>query len=267
MDSPAHMVPLPREKYVVIGASAVVVILSYAMLLAAHGGGHGHAAAGHGMGHGLAPLPAGRAEGTLLFLFPMWTVMMVAMMLPPVLPWIWFYAAATREGVSGRVGWGRVAVFSSGYFAVWTVFSLFAALAQVFLAEKGFMAGKDHRLAWGAAAGSVLALAGFYQFSSLKAACLRHCRSPLTYFISNWREGPSGAFSMGARHGFFCLACCWALMLVSFAVGVMNYAWMALLTVFLAVEKTAPGGDRIGRYSGFFFIAWGAWVFLAGVPW
>ena len=247
-----------REKFIIIGSAALTVLLAWTAMVSVHGGEH----AAHGAAGVLSVAGPGSHPSSFAFLFPMWTVMMVAMMLPPVLPWIWFYAAATRAEGEGPVGWGRVAVFSSGYFAVWTGFSLVAAAAQVWLHGLGLITGAEQRLPQGLLAGAVLLSAGFYQLSPLKGACLRHCRSPLTYFMQRWIDGPAGAFSMGARHGFYCLACCWALMLVSFSVGVMNFAWMAALTVFLTVEKTAPGGETAGRIFGILMAGWGAYYIL-----
>lgn len=195
----------------------------------------------------------------------MWTLMMAGMMLPPVLPWILFYAAASRPAPGAPVSMTRTAVFASGYLTVWSAFGVAAAAAESALAGAGYLGGADSRLAVKVAAGIVLMTAGVYQFTPLKDACLRHCRSPLTYFIQKWRNGPAGAFSMGARHGFYCMGCCWALMLVSFAVGVMNLAWMAALTVMLCIEKIAPGGDKAGKLFGSGLLFWGGFVIYLGL--
>ncbi len=113
-------------------------------------------------------------------------------------------------------------------------------------------------------AGLVLVGAGLYQVTPAKAACLEHCRTPMSYFLSRWRNGPGGAFRMGLSHGAFCVGCCWALMLTGFALGVMNLAWMAVLTVVIAVETFAPRGERIGRLAGAALVVWGL-ILLSGI--
>jgi predicted metal-binding membrane protein len=96
----------------------------------------------------------------------------------------------------------------------------------------------------------LLILAGIYQFSPLKLACLRSCRSPLAFLLGAWRPGLGGAFAMGLRHGVLCLGCCWALMALLFVGGVMNVPWVAALAVAVAIEKLAPGGERIATWLG-----------------
>src|SRR5678815_1456869 len=97
-----------------------------------------------------------------------------------------------------------------------------------------------------------------FQFAPIRQACLTHCRNPLSYLLSRWHGGPPAAFRLGAVHGAYCLGCCWLLMLTGFAVGLMNLAWMAVLTIVVAVEQTAPGGVWLGRLFGVGLAAWGA---------
>jgi predicted metal-binding membrane protein len=100
--------------------------------------------------------------------------------------------------------------------------------------------------------------AGIYQFTPLKRACLRRCRSPLEFLAEHWREGNAGAFRMGARHGAYCVGCCWAVMALLFAGGVMNLAWIAGLALLVLAEKLLPGGPVVGRVLGAGLVAWGA---------
>ena len=109
----------------------------------------------------------------------------------------------------------------------------------------------------GALAGVVLITAGVYQWTSLKQACLQHCRSPLEFLVTHWRNGLRGAFAMGMQHGAYCLGCCWMLMLLLFIGGVMNLLWIAALTFFVLVEKFAPAGHWIARAAGVLLIGWG----------
>ena len=111
-------------------------------------------------------------------------------------------------------------------------------------------------------AGVLLVAAGLSQFLPLKRACLSHCRNPLTYFLARWKNGPTGGFRLGLTHGAYCLGCCWLVMLSGFGVGLMNLAWMALLTVVLCLEQVAPGGERIGQAAGLGMAAWGLALLL-----
>jgi len=108
------------------------------------------------------------------------------------------------------------------------------------------------------AGGVLLVLAGIYQFTPLKHACLRHCRSPLSFVLNRWRDGRTGAVAMGTEHGAYCLGCCWVLMLLLFVFGVMNLLWIAALTIAVLVEKAVPGGPLLARIAGAGMIAAGA---------
>jgi predicted metal-binding membrane protein len=116
--------------------------------------------------------------------------------------------------------------------------------------------------------GAVLVASGVSQFVPLRQACLSHCRNPLTYFLARWRDGPAGGFRMGAVHGAFCLGCCWMIMLSGFALGVMNLAWMAVLTAMVCLEQLAPNGVWLGRAFGAGLAVWGLvllmWLAAAG---
>ena len=185
----------------------------------------------------------------------MWMLMMVVMMMPAVLPWLIGFAALARDRESGAVRGGWVALFGLGYFAAWIAFSVVGASLQIGLRSWGLL-GASAALAT-PLAGLVLVVAGLYQVTPSKTACLEHCRTPMSYFLSRWRNGPGGAFRMGLSHGAFCVGCCWALMLTGFALGVMNLAWMAVLTMVIAAETLAPRGERIGRLAGAALVVWG----------
>ncbi len=186
----------------------------------------------------------------------MWLTMMIAMMLPTVLPWLDAYAVAV--GPHPR-GYRRIAAFAAGYMTVWTGFSLFAALVQVTLVQHGMLGGLTMRAAAPLAA-ALLVGAGLYELSPAKGGCLEHCRSPLGFFLLSWRGGASGALRMGLTHAGFCVGCCWALMLLSFALGTMNLLWMAVLTLVLCLEKLMPYGQQVRRSFGMLLIIWGAWL-------
>jgi predicted metal-binding membrane protein len=115
-------------------------------------------------------------------------------------------------------------------------------------------------------AGIILIAAGLYQWTPLKQACLRRCRSPLDFIMTEWRSGSRGALSMGLRHGVFCLGCCWMLMLLLFVGGVMNFAWIAGIALFVLVEKLVPAGHWVGKAAGLILIGWGGWVLASVTP-
>ena len=189
--------------------------------------------------------------------FLMWTVMMMAMMLPSALPFVFAFGAEHRRRRARNLPFVSAGVFLAGYFALWTAFSAVAALLQQALHPPMSSATSS------VFAGAILVAAGIYQWTPFKDACLRHCRSPLSFLLSDWREGGLGAFRMGVDHGLFCLGCCWLLMTLPFAAGVMNLMWMAAITVFILVEKAAPGGRWFGRIGGALLVGVGTWMVIS----
>lgn len=184
----------------------------------------------------------------VLFTFAMWVVMMVGMMAGSALPVLLLFAGAhARRG--GRRTPLIVLMFASGYVVVWVGFSASATLAQWALHHAALLsaqlAASSPRVG-----GAILCAAGLYQLTPAKRACLAHCRSPLGFLISHWRDGTAGALRMGMRHGAYCVGCCWALMGVLFVVGVMNLAWVAALALFVLLEKTGPAGTAVARVAG-----------------
>jgi predicted metal-binding membrane protein len=203
--------------------------------------------------HMQAHTHAGASFPLLLLL---WAVMMVAMMLPAASPMIVTFAA-----VSGRDGGSvvlRTALFIAAYLGVWSVVSAGGALAQAGLYA---VTGRAHEGVLSSPlffAGALLG-AGAWQLTPLKHACLRRCRTPLGFLITEWRPGARGALVLGARHGTECVLCCWALMAVMLGLGTMNLAAMAILTAVMVAEKVAPGGPQIGRAVALVLFAWGGW--------
>jgi predicted metal-binding membrane protein len=195
----------------------------------------------------------------VLIALPMWVAMMIGMMLPGATPMLAAYA-----GVNQRNGsrWQPLAAFVLAYASLWIGVSALGACIQQALAGAGLLShmGVSTRPLL---SGSLLVLAGVYQFSPLKQACLLRCRSPLGFLLSEWRPGTSGALKLGWRHGVECLLCCWALMALMFVLGTMNLLWMGALTVLMLVEKTAPAGQIIGRWSGALFVTWGVALAIA----
>lgn len=181
----------------------------------------------------------------------MWSLMSLAMMAPTAFPAFRTYSDLTRTDAASGLS---LAVLVAGYLIVWLGFSALAALIQIRLSALELLSPLG-RSASPALSGALLVLAGLYQFSSLKAACLSACQSPMAFFIGHWRPGSAGALRLGLRLGAVCLGCCWALMLVMFAVGLMNIFWMALLAVFSLVEKETTGALPT-RLAGAILLVW-----------
>jgi predicted metal-binding membrane protein len=210
-------------------------------------------------------MPAGHTWGSADFaaMFVMWSVMMVAMMLPSATPMILLYEKIHRKRESRGKTRNPIALFIGGYLLVWIGFSVFATLTNWALHSGGLLSSMMGRVTPVVAGISLLA-AGAYQWTTLKYACLTHCRSPLGFLMAHWHEGRWGAARMGAHHGLYCLGCCWLLMVLLFVLGVMNLLWIAVLTAFVLAEKVLPGGPLLGRIAGLLMIGWGGWlVFVA----
>jgi predicted metal-binding membrane protein len=198
-----------------------------------------------------APIPV--SVVSLWLVFMMWAVMMVAMMLPTAAPMILMYAKIARGREGGPIS--RAWMFAGGYLAVWTLFSAAATAAQAMLQHATILS--DGLTTSRVAGAVILVLAGGYQLTPLKQACLGYCQSPVAFFMTNWRDGPVGAFRMGLMHGSFCLGCCWMLMLLLFAAGVMNLVWVAAIAAFVLIEKLTPYPRAIANVSGAALIASG----------
>jgi predicted metal-binding membrane protein len=256
-------------------AAACVVALTalgwlYLALLIAHMGGE-LAALGPGMGtldlvprvitalcrptFGLA-MPAGAwgASGWLVVAL-MWAAMVLAMMLPSAAPMIFTYAEIAET--AARKGERIVSplVIAGGYTVVWLGFAAAAALAQFFFTRAALI-DDGMASASGLFSGAVFIAAGFYQFSALKHACLTQCRQPFPFFFAHWETTPRGVFRLGLQQGLYCLGCCWAMMAVMFAVGVMNVVWMAVLGIVMTLEKMVSG-NRLTYALGIVLIAAG----------
>ena len=197
-----------------------------------------------------------------LSLFLMWSVMMTAMMLPSILPATMVFTAFNRQKKAQAQPYTGTYVFAIGYLLAWSACSLLFALAQSGLSAAGMLghAMKTNNLLL---SGSILLLAGIYQWTPLKEACLKHCRTPLGFFIERWRDGSRGAVYMGWHYGLFCVGCCWALMAIMFSVGTMNILWMAILAIFVLCEKIFPAGVLVRNIAGILLISWGGYLLIS----
>jgi predicted metal-binding membrane protein len=204
--------------------------------------------------------------GETAVLAVMWTVMMVAMMIPSAAPVILLFANISRRRRIQGVPAAPVSLFVLGYLMTWTGYAVLAALVQS-LAHSAALLSPAMASASPLLGGGILLLAGVYQWLPVKGACLSHCRSPLGFLSTEWREGVSGALIMGFRHGSYCVGCCWALMLLLFVAGVMNLLWVLAIAGFVLAEKVAPHGRLLGRVTGVLLAGWGVWVLVSGQTW
>jgi predicted metal-binding membrane protein len=201
------------------------------------------------MGHPIAqltmPMSARWTAANLFAIFVMWAVMMVAMMLPSALPMIRTFAALSSKR-GERI---RVQAFVAAYLVVWAAFSFAATGVQWTLQAAGWLNPMIVSTSTALNA-TLLLIAGVYQFTPLKHVCLAKCRTPVGFLLGEWRPGVGGGFAMGLRHGSFCVGCCWVLMALLFVGGVMNLAWIAALSVAIAIEKLFPSGERLSHWLG-----------------
>jgi predicted metal-binding membrane protein len=215
------------------------------------------------LGNAAMTSPVPWAASTFALMVLMWWIMMMGMMLPSAAPMVLLYGRLQRRQLAHEQPALRTASFVAGYLVVWGAFSAIATLAQWGLGSALLIS--PMRMDSGPGLGAVLFLAaGLYQLSPFKDLCLRRCRSPAEFLSTYWRKGTRGAFVMGAVHGAFCVGCCWLLMALLFFGGVMNLAWVALIGVFVLLEKILPRGQLFARASGAALLAFAA--YLAAAP-
>jgi predicted metal-binding membrane protein len=188
-------------------------------------------------------------------LWAMWSVMMAGMMLPSAAPMLLLYGGFERRK-GGRAS--RTYILGSGYVLVWLLFSVGATFIQLLL-RRAWLLTPMMQLGSPIATAAILLIAGLYQLTGAKTACLQVCRSPLAVLTSHWHSGAIGALGMGLEQGVYCLGCCWALMLLLFVGGVMNLAVIAALTVLVLAEKVAPAGLHVRVVTGVVLIGLGIW--------
>jgi len=246
-----------RDLALVAGGLVLVVGLAWGYLLL----GAGVPMDPMAMAMGSMSMAMGWSAGYAALLFAMWAVMMVAMMFPAAAPMVLTFAAMDRRRRGREAAPSTTSLFVLGYALVWTSFAALAVGFQYALSQAALLSpsmATTNR----AVAGAILVGAGIYQWTPLKQACLRWCRSPLDFLLRNWRPGREGALRLGLLHGVYCLGCCWAAMLLLFVGGVMNLAWVAGLTLFVLVEKTAPSGGWLSRLAGTALALWGLAILL-----
>jgi predicted metal-binding membrane protein len=261
---------LRRDRLIVAGALAVIVALAwgYVLWLADDmdmGGmdmtGFRMIPAGTGI---MAPADAPWKAIEFAFVLAMWAVMMVGMMAPSAAPMILMYARVGRQGRAGGKPFAATGWFAAGYFLVWTGFALVATTVQWGF-ERAALLDSQMTSASNVLGAIVLILAGIYQWTPLKDACLAQCQSPLGFLMRHggFRGDVAGCLLLGIRHGGYCVGCCWLLMGLLFVVGVMNVLWIALLALLVLAEKVAPFGRWLARGAGVLCVGAGAWMLLS----
>ena len=255
---------LKRDRALVLGGLAALSVLAWAATAQmAQTLPHVHSVAAPAPG---LTLPhAGAWSGSeLALLFVMWSVMMAAMMLPSTAPMVLVYSTISRKQAGRRDPVVPAAAFLAGYVLVWTGFSALGTLSQWGLQRMAWLtpAGESASPLLG---GALLLMAGIFQWTPWKEACLSKCRSPLGFLMTRGRPGPVGALRMGLEHGAFCVGCCWALMALMFVAGMMNLLWLAVLATFCLLEKVLPAGRFVRHLSGAGLIVWGVYLINLGL--
>ncbi len=207
------------------------------------------------------PMTSSWSPVQALLMVTMWAVMMAAMMLPSAIPMVLAYDRMDRGSADGRGG--STILFIAGYIIVWAVFAVAAAGLQWALHSVTLVNGMGVATQ-GWLSGGLLLGAGMIQLTPSKIRSLGACRTPMGFLLTSWREGKSGAVKMGLHHGRLCFGCCWSLMILLFVLGVMNLAWVAVLAVFVLVEKIASQGELISRFGGLVLMVWGLAVVIGG---
>jgi predicted metal-binding membrane protein len=255
---------LRRDRIIVLGALAIVTVLAWADLVwladdMTMGGmdmeGFRMIPAGQGL---MMPATAPWQAVEFAYVLAMWIVMMIGMMTPSAASMILIYARVGRQAPTSGRPFAPSAWFGSGYLLAWVGFSLAATSTQWAL-ERAALLTPMMESASKVLGAIVLIIAGLYQWTSLKEACLSYCQTPLSFIMHHggFRANPYGALALGFRHGLYCIGCCWSLMLLLFVGGIMNLFWIAALAMLVLLEKTVSFGNSIARLAGFGFIAAG----------
>nr|ART36742.1 D493 [uncultured bacterium] len=248
-----------RERAVVTAGLAGAILLAWAYILSG---------AGMDMNRMDMDMPGMETATSgfdyFLMMFPMWMIMMAAMMLPGAAPMILLFTAISQKQRERGAPIASTALFTLGYLLVWSLFSVGATLLQWALREAEVI---QHALSIDSPAMSAALMlgAGLWQITPVKRACLEYCRSPVHYISTHWRKGRMGALRMGLQHGAFCLGCCWFLMGLLFVGGIMNLYWIIGIAAYVLFEKLVPNGQALARISGVMLIGAGVWLGLYNI--
>jgi predicted metal-binding membrane protein len=272
MSDEALEIVLRRDRAVVAAALIVLTALAWTHVLwlrddVAMGGmdmtGFRMIPAGMGL---MMPASAPWQPIEFVFVLAMWTVMMIGMMTPSAAPMVLLYARVGRQSAMQGRPFAASGWFLGGYLLAWVAFALAATVAQWALERAALltpmMEGANDMFG-----GAILIAAGLYQWTPLKDVCLRQCQTPWLFIqrYGGFRREAMGSLRLGARHGAYCVGCCWALMALLFFAGVMNVMWIAGIAMLVLVEKVIPAGRAVARIAGAGFLAGGAWLLATAV--
>jgi predicted metal-binding membrane protein len=256
---------LRRDRLILVAALLTVTAIAWIWVIL--GAGTGMSTIGMTRRSGMPEItgmmmePAAWTLGYAALMFAMWWVMMVAMMLPSATPMLLLFARVNRKERAGGRPYAPTGIFAAGYLTAWGGFSSVATALQWLLEELGLLSPMMVATSYWLG-GAILLLAGLWQLTPIKGACLRHCRSPLSFLVQSWRPGRLGAFRMGLEHGAYCLGCCWFLMGLLFFGGIINLFWIAGLAIYILLEKLAPQGPWLARGLGPAAAAGGVLMFV-----
>jgi predicted metal-binding membrane protein len=272
MSDAALAAVLKRDRAIVVVCLAVLILLAgaYVIWLADDmemGGmdmtGFRMIPAGSGL---MMPVDAPWHVIEFAFVFVMWAVMMVGMMTPSIAPLILLYARVGRQAAAQQQPFAASAFLAGGYLLAWIVFSAAVTIAQWAVERQGWLT-PSMASASSIFGGLILIAAGLYQWTPLKNACLRQCQSPLQFIQRHggFRADAIGSLKLCARHGGYCLGCCWTLMTLLFVGGVMNVFWIALISIFVLTEKVVPVQRLISRFAGTLLLAVGVYLIASSL--
>ncbi len=256
---------LKKDRVFLIGGLVIIILMSWIYILTGAGMDMNamemtDMVSPKGMGEMMPMMGAAVwSPSYAILMFFMWWIMMVAMMLPSASPTILLYALVSKKNFNQNKSILPTSLFAWGYLVSWGIFSLIATALQWWFESVGWLTPmlSSSNTIFG---GLLLILAGVYQLTPIKRACLKHCRNPILFLHNHWHSGNLGAFRMGIFHGFYCLACCWFLMGLLFVGGVMNLYWIAGLAIYVLIEKSIPTGHWFGSLTGIVLSIWGVWM-------
>lgn len=207
------------------------------------------------------PMTADWTWTDFVLLFLMWFVMMIAMMTPSVTPLVLVFATINRKRKEQQNPFVPSGYLLSGYFIVWAAFSLFATLLQWLLQQVSLL-NPEMETTSKILGAIILISAGIFQFTSLKVRCLKYCRTPIDFILRKWKHGKWGALQMGMDNGIYCLGCCWILMILLFVSGIMNLLWIAIIAIFVLIEKVLPAAKLVSSIAGIALIGYGLFILV-----
>ena len=253
----AAMILRDKEQVIVYGGIISIILLSWWYLIDSHYEMYVRS----DMSMWMPPANnIGWHPNDFFMLFLMWSIMMAAMMLPTIFPLLTVHASLLKNKNHNLMLLNNMLLL--GYVLAWIGFSAFVVFVQWPLHYLSVLSPMMEPY-YSAFTGAMLIFAGLYQWSHFKTVCLNRCRAPLGFLIQHWSVRPINTFFIGLRYGAFCIGCCWVLMLLMIALGMMNVLWIVLLTLFILLEKLFPFASIIRIFSGLLFVGWGVFWLIA----